>query len=249
MKFSVVTVCYNNVSTIADTLDSVARQSWADREHVIVDGASTDGTVALIEARADSCVSLVSAPDRGIYDAMNKGVARAAGDVICFLNADDFYADDGVLERVARLMEGGDLDAVLGDVSFFSPERPDKVIRRYDSGRFSPEKLGAGLMPAHPGMFMRREIFERVGPFRTDYRIAGDFEWIVRAFHDGRVRYRHVPEVFVRMRVGGVSTRGIGSTIVLNREILRACRENGVQTGVLRLLSKFPAKLTELFAK
>ncbi len=245
ISFSIITVSFNNAATIGDTLRSVARQTWPHYEHVIVDGASRDDTAAVVRKLAGPRTKVVSEPDRGIYDAMNKGCARAKGDVICFLNADDFYADDDVLANVAKMMEAEGLDAVLGDVSFFHPDNPEKTLRRYDSGYFSPARIGSGWMPAHPAMFVRRALYERVGPFRTDYRIAADFEWIARAFHDGRVRYKHTPKVFVRMRTGGVSTRGLRSTITLNREILRACRENGIPTSPLRLLGKFPRKLME----
>jgi len=249
LSFSIITVCYNNGATIADTLRSVAAQTWPHYEHIVVDGASRDNTAEVVASLAGPNTQFVSEPDRGIYDAMNKGCAHAKGDVICFLNADDYYAGPDILEKVARLLEAEQLDAVLGEVSFFSPDTPEKVVRRYDSGQFSPARLAYGWMPAHPGMFVRRAIYERVGPFRTDYRIAGDFEWIARAFGDGKISYRHLPEVMVRMRTGGTSTKGIGATILINREILRACAENGIETNALRLSLKFPRKLLELLRR
>jgi glycosyltransferase involved in cell wall biosynthesis len=245
----VITVCFNNASTIADTLRSVSQQSWPYFEHILVDGASSDGTQAVVQDHMGPRTQFISEIDRGIYDAMNKGVARSKCNVICFLNADDFYASNDVLEKVARLMAAHNLDALFGDVSYFHPKNPQKVLRRYDSGQFSPAKLRSGWMPAHPAMFVRRAVFDDVGPFRTDFSIAGDFEWTARAFRDGHLRYRHLPQVLVRMRVGGVSTRGIMSTIIVNREILRACRENGIRTNVFKLLEKFPRKLMERFRK
>lgn len=249
LKFSIITVCFNSQATIADTLRSVASQSWHNYEHIVIDGASRDGTVALINDMADERTILVSEQDRGIYDAMNKGIARASGDIICFLNADDFYADESVLAEVAGLMTHENLDAVLSDVVFFQPDRPEKVLRRYDSGQFSPARIGYGWMPAHPGFFARRGLYEKVGPFRTDYRIAADFEWIARAFHKGDLRYRHLAKPVVRMRTGGVSTSGLKSTITLNREILRACRENGIPSNAFMLMTKFARKFMERFAR
>jgi GT2 family glycosyltransferase len=194
-------------------------------------------------------MTLISEPDVGIYDAMNKGVALATGDVICFLNADDVYADAGVLARVSAQMEQERLDALFGDVVFFDASNPQKTVRRYRSRRFRPERIAWGWMPAHPALFLRREVFERVGPFRTDYRIAGDFEFVARAFGPNLLRYCHRSEVLVRMRTGGVSTGGWRNTLLLNREVLRACSENGIKTNMLKILTKYPAKVLEYFHK
>jgi glycosyltransferase involved in cell wall biosynthesis len=246
MKISIITVCYNSAATIGDTLDSVAKQNWPQVEHIVIDGASTDNTSYMVKSRGGRVTKFVSEPDKGIYDAMNKGIKLATGDIIGLLNADDFYADPDVLARVAKKFESSSIEALFGDVVFFNPNEPDKVIRRYNSGRFSPDKLAWGWMPSHPALFLRKEVYQRVGPFRTDYRIAGDFDFIVRAFGDGKLRYEYVPEVWVKMRAGGVSTGGIRSTIRLNLEVLRACRENGIKTNIFKILSKYPAKFMEL---
>lgn len=249
MKFSIVTVCYNSAQTIEDTLRSVAAQTGPEIEHILVDGGSRDGTLAIIERYRQSLSKVISEPDRGIYDAMNKGVRAATGDVIGFLNADDVYAHDNVLDDVAKLMRQDHLDALFGDVEFFHPENPALAVRRYSSARFRPERIAWGWMPAHPALFLRHEVFRRVGLFRTDYRIAGDFEFIARAFWRQPLRYRHLSEVLVRMRTGGISTGGWRNTLVLNREVLRACRENGIPTSMLKILSKYPAKLLEYLHK
>lgn len=245
MNISIITVAYNSASTLGRTLHSVAEQRHPDIEHIVIDGGSTDGTATLVRQAGSHVRHFVSEPDRGIYDAMNKGIALASGDVIGFLNADDHYANDGVLARVAGLFADSALDAVLGDVAFFQPEAPDRVVRRYRSGRFSPRTIGWGWMPAHPSLFVRREVFERVGAFKTDYRIAGDYEWVARAFTRCPLRYQHLPEVLVHMQTGGVSTRGWRSTVLLNQEVMRACRENGIATNWFKILSKYPAKLME----
>jgi glycosyltransferase involved in cell wall biosynthesis len=249
MKISIVTAVYNASSTIADTLASVASQTHSDIEHIVIDGSSTDGTQAIVQSQTQGAVKFISEPDRGIYDAMNKGVAIASGDIIGFLNADDIYAHKGVLAAVVQTMQASNLDAVYGDVSFFNADRPDREVRRYRSARFKPSRIAWGWMPAHPAIFLSRKVFERAGPFKTDYRIAGDFEFVARVFHAGALRYRHLAEVLVRMRTGGVSTGSWRNTLLLNREVLRACRENGIYTNPAMILSKYPYKLLEFFCR
>ena len=245
MKISVITVSYNSAATLARTLRSVADQSYPEVEHIVIDGGSTDETAAIVRRAGAHVNRFVSEPDHGIYDAMNKGIAIASGEVIGFLNADDHYAHNDVLARMAEPFKQAPLDAVLGDVGFFRAHEPDRLVRRYRSARFSPRAIGWGWMPAHPSLFVRRAVFERVGTFKTDYRIAGDYEWVARAFGSGGIRYRYLPEVVVHMQTGGVSTRGWRNTILLNQEVMRACRENGISTNWLKILSKYPAKLLE----
>ena len=246
MKISIITVAYNSASTMLEALRSVAQQTHPDIEHIVIDGGSTDGTVELVRAHGQHLAVFVSEPDAGIYDAMNKGLARASGDVVGFLNSDDVYASAGVLAGVAReLAQDDTLDAVLGDVAFFDPARPQRALRRYRSGRFRPGLVAWGWMPAHPALFVRRRVFTQVGNFRTDYRIAGDYEWVARAFGGGTLRYRHLDQVLVHMRTGGVSTGGWRNSLLLNQEVLRACRDNGIRTNWLKILSKYPAKILE----
>ena len=247
MKISVITVCYNSALTIKDTLESVALQRYKDFEHLIIDGGSKDGTLEIIRAWKGHPVRLISESDEGIYDAMNKGIKLATGDVVAFLNADDFYKDADVLARVARVMQAEQLDALYGDVEFFRPGQQDIVARRYNSGRFTAGRLGWGWMPAHPALFVRRALFERYGVFRTDYRIAGDFEFIARVFKHPELRHRHLPESLVRMQLGGVSTSGWRATLQLNREMMRACRSNSIPTNWVKMLLRYPFKALEFF--
>ncbi|MEY2954319.1 MAG: hypothetical protein RLZZ401_2406, partial [Pseudomonadota bacterium] len=209
------------------------------------DGGSTDGTVELIQQHGSRVTHQVSEPDRGIYDAMNKGIRAATGDVIGILNSDDHYAHPDVVATVALRMAFGHLDALLGDVAFFRAADPTRLVRRYRSAGFTPARLAWGWMPAHPGLFVRRAVFDGVGLYRTDYRIAGDYEWIARAFKPGALRYAHEDAVLVHMQTGGVSTRSWRNNLLLNQEVLRACRENGIHTNWLMLLSKYPRKLLE----
>jgi glycosyltransferase involved in cell wall biosynthesis len=249
MKISIITVAFNAAHTIAETLVSVAEQTYPNIEHIVIDGASTDGSLEIIQQHAHGIARLISEPDRGIYDAMNKGLRLATGEVIGFLNADDVYADSMVLDRVSAIMATKELDALFGDVEFFNPAQPVQTLRRYRSARFRPERISWGWMPAHPALFLRSQLYKRFGEFNANYRIAGDFELVARMFHDGTLRYQHLPEVLVKMRTGGVSTGGWRNTLLLNREVLRACRENGISTNPFKILSKYPLKLLELLQK
>lgn len=247
MKISVITVCYNSTKTIGHTLHSVREQTYGNIEHIVVDGGSKDNTLEVVAAEGPHVAKLVSEKDNGIYDAMNKGIQLATGDVVGFLNADDFYKDPEVLAHVARVMQAEQLDALYGDVEFFRPGQQDSVARRYNSGRFTASRLGWGWMPAHPALFVRRALFERYGVFRTDYRIAGDFEFVARVFQHTDLRHRHLPEVLVRMQMGGISTSGWRATLQLNREMMRACRANAIPTNWLKMLLRYPFKALEFF--
>lgn len=249
MKISIITVCFNASEAIESTLKSIISQTHPDIEHIVIDGASTDGTLECIAAHGKHLTQMVSEPDCGIYDAMNKGICLATGEVVGILNAADVYANNTVLERVAHAMQSADIDALYGDVEFFSPSNPAKTVRRYNSRWFSPARLPWGWMPAHPALFLRRALFGRYGLYRTDFRIAGDYELIARIFKDGKCTYRYLPEVFVRMSAGGVSTGGWQNTLSLNFEVLRACRDNGINTNFFKLLSKYPLKALEFVLK
>lgn len=248
MMISVVTVCKNAAETIEKTVQSVASQTYGNVEHIVVDGASNDGTVDVLERSSEMIGQWVTEPDNGIYDAMNKGVSMAKGDVIGFLNADDVYAHPNVLARISEVFLSEDVQACFGDVVMVRSDL-ETVVRYYRSNRFSPSRLSKGWMPAHPGLYLKTNLFHRYGNFRTDYRIAADYELVVRYFGVHQIAYRYLPEVLVKMRVGGASTRNINSNLILNREIVRACRENGIQTNLFKVLLKFPQKMMELLSR
>jgi glycosyltransferase involved in cell wall biosynthesis len=245
MKISVVTVSYNAAATIADTLSSVSAQDYPNLEHIIVDGASSDGTVAIIERMADARTRVLSEPDHGLYDAMNKGIARATGDIIGILNADDYFADTGALSAVAAAFAANlGTDAVLGDIAFV--DDAGRPTRLYRSDRFTPARTRWGWMPAHPGMYLTRRAYQRVGSYRTDLRIAADFDFVVRAFNTHALTYAHLSRALVHMRHGGASTDGWRAKMTINREVVRACRDNGLYTNLAMVMSKYPMKLLEL---
>lgn len=247
MKFSVITVCFNSEASIQKAIDSVAAQTWPNIEHIVIDGASRDATVGIIQRSLHKIAHFVSEPDGGVYEAMNKGLKLATGDVIAFLNSDDVYHDALVLETVARSMLDQALDGLYGDVEFFNAASPQKTVRTYNSGRFSPSRIAWGWMPAHPALFVRRAIYEQFGYFQEDYRIAGDYEFVARVFKNGQIKSCHLPKVLVRMQTGGLSTSGLRATYLLNKEILRACRQNGIASNWLMVLSKYFFKVRELF--
>jgi glycosyltransferase involved in cell wall biosynthesis len=246
---SIITVSFNSEKTIERTLKSVAAQTYKNIEHIVIDGASTDGTVALISRHLGAIAYFRSEPDAGLYDAINKGLQIAKGEVLGLMHSDDFYAGDGVLAEIAAQFAQGGVDGVYGDAAFFRPQSPEKTVRLYSSAKFSPARLSWGWMPAHTTLYLRSAVYKRLGLFKTDYAIAADFDFVCRLFLQRDICIRYLPKVLVKMQSGGVSTSGWGATIRLNQEVLRACRENGLQTNWLKILSKYPAKLLELLSQ
>lgn len=248
MKVSVITAVRNAESTIAATIRSVAAQSHPGIEHVFVDGASTDGTKAAILSTCGRSAILISERDAGVYDAFNKGLKLATGEVIGYLNAADTYADETVIERIVQRFESSDVDAVFGDVAIVDQHDSARVVRRYRSARFAPGRIGYGFMPAHPTLFLRRSAYERWGGYDASYRIAGDFELVARMFGRGKLAYTYLPEVLAIMPRGGLSTSGWRSKWIITQEMRRACMQNAIRTSYLRLMLRFPVKLTELIS-
>jgi len=249
VKISIITAVYNRADTIERAIRSVRSQSYPDIEHIVIDGGSTDGTLERLRSSLGNDAILVSEPDRGMYDAINKGLKLATGDVIGLLHSDDFFPGNDVLSEIATCFVDGNADAVYGDAAFFASQSPGRIVRRYSSARFTPARLAWGWMPAHTTLFLRREVYRRFGGFKLDYRIAADFDFVCRIFHDGQLRAHYIPKVLVNMQTGGLSTSGWRSTLTLNREVIRACRENQIQTNWLKLLSKYPLKALEFLTR
>lgn len=250
MKISVVTAVYNNASTIRDALESTLSQQYPNVELVVIDGGSTDGTREVIERYRDRIATYVSEPDRGIYDALNKGVRLATGDVIGFLHSDDLFADNQALNRVAEAMREPSVEASFGDLNYVRKESPDAIVRAWKSGEFTPRKLSSGWMPPHPTLYVRRSVYERVGAFDTRYRIAADYDWMLRFLRQAR-SVRYVAQVQVLMRVGGASNRSLKNILRKSKEDLQALRANGfgVFAAVYALAGKNIGKLPQfLFA-
>jgi glycosyltransferase involved in cell wall biosynthesis len=246
MKISIVTAVYNGEDTIGPTLASIADQDHADIEHIIVDGASTDATLSRIRAADRRGATVVSEPDAGPYDAFNKGLRLATGDAIGYLNSGDSYVSAATVSRIAAELAGPDISAVFGDVLIVDGRAPDRVVRRYRSKYFSRRTMAYGLMPAHPTLFLKRDVYRAVGEYEAGFRIAGDFELCLRVFVCRDTPYRYIAEPLVRMPTGGLSNRGWRSKWDITHEMMRACRANGVSTSWLKLCARFPLKMTEL---
>lgn len=248
LKISVITAVHNNRETISTALDSTLGQSGVDIELVVIDGGSTDGTLEVLRSYADRLHVLVSEPDRGIYEALNKGIRCASGDVVGFLHSDDLFADPGVLSRVAAAFDDPGVGAVYGDLVYVGKENPDQVVRYWRSRVFSRRRLGWGWMPPHPTLYMRRHVYEQHGLFDTSFRIAADYDFILRALGADRVVVRYIPKVLVKMRVGGVSNRSLSNIVRKSREDLRALKRNGVG-GLGALLWKNLSKLPQFLGR
>lgn len=250
LKVSIITVCYNSGKTIRGSLESVIAQDYADIEYIVVDGGSTDNTLEIIDEYRDSISTLISERDNGIYDAMNKGVACASGDVVGLLNSDDFYETRHAISDVVAAFDCAPAsDVVFGDVVFVAPSDLTRVTRYYSSAKFRPWKLRFGWMPPHPATFVRRRIYDCFGGYSLKYKISADYEIFVRWLLVNRLHYLRIDKVLVRMRAGGASTSGLKSSVKLNREIVRACRDNEIYTNIFFVLLKIPFKVLELFRK
>lgn len=244
LKISVITAVHNNRETISAALDSALGQSGVDIELVVIDGGSTDGTLEVLRSYSKRLHVLVSEPDRGIYDALNKGIRCASGDVVGFLHSDDLFAEPGVLSRVAAAFADPGVGAVYGDLVYVAKDNPDQVVRYWRSGVFSRGRLGWGWMPPHPTLYIRRHVYEQHGLFDTSFRIAADYDFILRALSQDSMVVRYIPEVLVKMRVGGASNRSLSNIVRKSSEDLRALKRNGVG-GLGALLWKNLSKLPQ----
>ncbi len=248
MKISVVTVTFNSEKTVEDTIKSVLCQEYKDYEYLVVDGGSKDGTVDIIkryEPLFEGRMRWISEKDKGMYDGINKGIRMATGDVVGIINSDDFYHRTDIFTKIAEAFADGS-EAIYGDVRFVNPDNLEKTVRYYSSKNWAPWRFRFGFMPAHPSFFEKKENFEKYGYYQYDYHIAADYELLIRHLYTNKVKAKYVPLDFMKMRTGGRSTDGIKSNITLNREIVRACKENGIWTCMPLLFLKYFVKVFEL---
>ena len=236
MKLSIVTVCYNSDKTIGHTLRSVREQTYGLIEHIVIDGGSTDNTLAVVSAEGSHLAKIVSEKDSGIYDAMNKGIAMATGEIIGFINSDDFYASSDVLAKVVAVFNDSNIDACYSDLCYVKKNDILAVVRYWKSSTFRPNSFGGGWCPPHPTFFVRREIYERFGVFDLSYKIAADFELMMRLLEVHDVRVKYIPEVLVKMRMGGTSNRSLSNIVKQNKEVLRALKSHGFPSSIWRVL-------------
>lgn len=248
MKISVITAVYNRAATIHGALESVARQRYRTVEHIVQDGGSTDGTLDILYNYSKAPLSIVSEPDQGLYDALNRAIRRCTGDIIGFVHSDDFLAHQHVLGDVAEVMENTAIDGVYGDLDYVSAKDPGQILRRWRSGPYDPQNLYWGWSPPHPTLYLRRTVYETYGLFDTSYRISGDYEATLRFLAKGDLRLAYLPDVMVKMRVGGTSNRSLQNVLRKSVEDLRAIRSSGVG-GIGTLLAKNGRKIPQFFAQ
>lgn len=253
MKISVITATFNSGATVRDTIESVITQTHQDWELIIKDGGSKDATLEVcreLETMAAGRMKILSYPDKGIYDAMNQGIEAATGDVIGLLNSDDFYTRGDVLLIISEAFEKDEmLDAVYGDIHFVHDTDLSKCVRYYSSAGFKREKMMRGWMPAHPSFYCRRKVYQKYGLFDTSFKVAADFEQLLRLIYINNIKTQYIKKDFVTMRTGGASTNGIGSRVTIMKEHLRAFKKNGIMNNAFRLSLRYIEKLTEYLKK
>lgn len=243
-KISVITVCFNSEATIGQTISSVNAQTYPHVEHVFVDGASTDQTLAIIREKSCRSRLIVSEPDDGIYDALNKGVAASTGDVVGFLHSDDFYAHTGVLNLIAQPFIQSDASGVYGDLHYVSRSDPDQIIRCWQTKLFTMERLKRGWMPPHPTLYLMKSWYDRLGGFDTRYKISADYFFILQLFSCSGFCSHYIPEALVKMRVGGVSNRSLKNILLKCREDFDALKRMNIG-GMPTLVMKNTRKLLQ----
>ncbi|WP_367914295.1 glycosyltransferase family 2 protein [Leadbetterella sp. DM7] len=248
MKISIVTVCYNAVKTIEQTIQSVLAQSYPHVEYIVVDGGSRDGTVAILEKYKDR-LRYISEKDEGIYDAMNKGVRMAQGEVVGIIGADDFYPDSEVLTRVAEAFSRNPTDSAYGDVKFVDPEDTTRVVRFWKDKTYNRENWLKGWMPPHIAFYLKKPAYEKYGLYKTGFTCAGDYELMLRMLYKNNLSSQHIPATLMTMRVGGTSSASLRHRYIANREDRKAWKINDLQPRWYTLWMKPLGKIGQLFAR
>lgn len=249
MKISIITVTYNSAKTLRDTFESVLRQTYPDYEYLVIDGASKDSTIEIIkeyEPKFKGKMKWISEPDKGIYDAMNKGLDKCTGDIVGILNSDDFLSKDTIFEIIAEQFATNDIDAIYGNIKFVDNDNLGRDTRFFSAKRFRPWQFHLGMMPPHASFYVKTLS---LGTARYDvtYKIAADLKLIMYLMLTKRIKTKFVDEVIVTMRQGGVSTRSLNGKVILNKESIRACRENGYHSDYLLLLFKYIIKFSNTY--
>ena len=249
MKISIITVTFNSVSVINDCLTSVRSQKYEDIEHIIIDGSSTDGTLSLLESKRDQFATLISEDDTGIYDAMNKGIQKSTGDIIGFLNADDFYTNNEVISKVVSTFKKDKLlEACYGDLIYVDQLDTSKVIRYWKSSKFESGYFSKGWCPPHPTFFVKSSVYKKLGNFNLKYSIASDVELMMRFLEIKKINFRYIPETWIKMRMGGISNKSLKNIIILNKEILSALKTHDLPKNYLIFfINKIILRLKQFF--
>ncbi len=249
LKISIITVAYNAEAYIEDTIQSVVNQNYDNVEYIIVDGASKDSTLEICERYKNNIDVLISEPDKGLYDAMNKGVDLASGDVVGILNADDFYNSNQVLADVAKAFEDVNTDLCYGDLVYVDPINTDKVVRNWVSGNYKKDAFLKGWMPPHPTFFLKKEHYQEFGKYNLVLKSSADYELMLRMMHKYKLKAHYINKTIVRMRTGGVSNASLKNRIRANQEDKMAWQLNGLKPSLFTFIRKPLSKLTQFFKK
>lgn len=247
LKFSIVCATYNRCETISRALSSLRQQTYPLVELIVVDGLSEDDTASVAKRFLKPGDILISEKDNGIYDALNKGLLFATGDVIGFLHSDDYYPNPYILETVAEEFKKSQCQIVYGNAEFFSKANHKKIVRKYKSVEINARNLSSGRMPAHPAIFCKKDLYSTVGLFDSKFEIAADYEWLCRLVQKSSIRTTYLDSSLIQMQMGGASRIGFCNTLKLNLEVYRAIRSNGLQVNILKIISKYYSKSLEFF--
>lgn len=247
MKISIITVTFNRAHVIKDAIEGVLRQKYKDYEYIIVDGASKDNTVEVIkeyEPKFEGRMRWISEPDKGLYDAINKGFKMATGDVVGIINSDDYFHRDDTFDIIAKAFEDPTVDAIYADNVDVEYDHPEKGGTLYYGGFFKTWMYRLGMMPSHPTFYAKKELFEKYGYYKLGYKIAADYELMLRFFYVNKQKAVYIPKAIMTFRTGGVSTQW-KNKMILNEETIRACRENGLWCNMALVCCKYPFKIVE----
>ena len=247
MKVSLITIAYNSADTIEDTIKSIVAQDYSNIEYIIIDGGSTDNTLSIVDKFKDSITTIISEPDKGIYDAMNKGVQNATGDIVGILNSDDIYADNKVVSSIVEAI--GNKDSIYADIVYVDRDNTDKVTRYWKSGKYRKGIFKKGWMPPHPTFFIKKSCYDQYGIYNLQLKSAADYELMLRMLHKHNISVAYLPEVITKMRVGGQSNITVLNRFKANTEDRLAWTINNLKPGRLTLTMKPILKLSQFFKK
>ena len=249
MKVSIITLTYNSEATLKDTIESVVNQSYNDIEYIIVDGKSTDNTLSIIESYKDKISKVISEKDKGLYDALNKGIALATGDLIGIIHSDDFYTDNFVIQKIVKSIEENNSDAAYSDLYYVDKVDTNKIFRKWKSGIYKHGMFLNGWMPPHPTFFVKRSCYEKFGSFNLSFVSAADYELMLRFIHKHKIKLAYLPEFIIKMRVGGKSNVSLKNRIRANNEDRKAWIINGLKPKFYTLYAKPLRKIIQLFKR
>lgn len=250
MRLSLITVVYNNAATVGDAIESVTGQSHKDIEYIVIDGGSTDGTIDIIKAHINKIDVFVSEKDKGIYDAMNKGILKATGDVIGILNSDDIFNDENVLTDISlKFEEDPELDILYGNLVYVSKNNVNRIIRNWKSKKYSDSFFQNGNVPPHPTLFLKSRVYKEAGLFNLKYKLAADYEFMLRIFTNYNFKSAYINRLIVKMRLGGATNKNLKNIINGNKEILKSWKENGLHIPLFFIPLRIFKRLIQFIKK